>query len=1145
MELGLGDWTTSSSPEPAQLLVDFYIENAGSNQTVFSRALDFKSSTIGDWNHYHIAVPPNALDAYAGKTLGICFRGTSDLQSIDNVRLETWPTGLAEGTFSNDWNSTPDQVWPGPGYWGNRLHDWEVASNRINAVGASGSRDRRTLHRVGTSIRGDGKNFHLSVRTGLHSGSWNDSARTGFLIGSGFNLDWRASLLVHDAWGRDFGLFCGMRGNGAAVIEDYSNASTDPLGSIGVIPATLPANARIEFDAVGNAPNYDLTVSVYDGAALVSQATATVSSDRVLGSFGLLSHMGGGNSAFWFDDFTGTGGALEHQPDRQLAIVGAMHTLSRGILKLTAQMMPFDLTTTPKAFLDTWDGNAWNQVAISTIDTNVMSAYNATFRIDGWNDTVDTPYRVRMPLGGETFTWEGTVRKDPIEKPELVVCGLTGQRISSGSLQNEPRDWSPQHVWHPHVKPVGYIQKFHPDIIAATGDQIYEGQPTPADNSSAFARHHDYLGKWIMWLLQWRNLGRDVPMIVIPDDHDVYQGNLWGEGGVPAAKQEDGGYVKPAEWVKMVERTMVSNLPDSDPYNVEQPAPPIEQGIKTYFTGMVYGRIGIAVIEDRKFKTGKNSPPPENEQHLLGQRQHDFLDAWALDWSGQDLKFFVSQSPLANLHTHAGSGYGFSVNDKDTHGWPVHRRNEAWEHIRKSFSFQLAGDQHLATVALHGVDEPRDAGYSFTVPAFANFFPRCWDLVHNAGGTTGIVSPYKGDFFLNGNGLLPDGVTPNLTSDFPHHFNVLAAGNPEQYYQRTRGIDPPALHDRGAGYGIVRIEKATRKITFECWPRFADPDHPTTGSQYPDWPISISQFSNYGKTLTGFLPAVETGSENPVIIVTDEYTDETVYGLRIRGDRFLPPVFSNGTYRIDIYEGDAVTPTTTLTGQTVDTNTAHAIDLFDAPSMIVIGQTARLRWQVRGSESLFINQGVGDVSLLDAKGSGYVDVSPTSDTTYTLTSNGDLQSNTTVRVFNDRETWRTNHFTLAELADPQISGDDADPDVDGIDNWVEHLLGGDPRTASTAILPVSRQVELADSKRYAVHEYNELLPTGEAAYEFQAGNDLVGWETIIPPNVEEIARVPGVPGVPDRVTARQLPPFEDDVNPQRFYRLKLMDLRYR
>ena len=101
---------------------------------------------------------------------------------------------------------------------------------------------------------------------------------------------------------------------------------------------------------------------------------------------------------------------------------------------------------------------------------------------------MDSPYRVRLPLQDQTFTWEGTVRKDPVDKDELVICGLTGQRIASGNVQTNPRDWPPMHAWHPHVQPIRHIAKFHLDLIVGTGDQVYEGQPTPADNSSMVER---------------------------------------------------------------------------------------------------------------------------------------------------------------------------------------------------------------------------------------------------------------------------------------------------------------------------------------------------------------------------------------------------------------------------------------------------------------------------------------------------------------------------------------------------------------------------------------------------------------------------------------------------------------------------------
>jgi hypothetical protein len=40
--------------------------------------------------------------------------------------------------------------------------------------------------------------------------------------------------------------------------------------------------------------------------------------------------------------------------------------------------------------------------------------------------------------------------------------------------------------------------------------------------------------------------------------------------------------------------------------------------------------------------------------------------------------------------------------------------------------------------------------------------------------------------------------------------------------------------------------------------------------------------------------------------------------------------------------------------------------------------------------------------------------------------------------------WRADHFTAAELADPAVSGDDADPDGDGLNNLFEYAIGTDP-----------------------------------------------------------------------------------------------------
>jgi hypothetical protein len=1042
-----------------QIIAELYVDHSGSRLPVASRTYDFKTPVIGSWDHYHLAVPAGSLDAHAGKTIGVRFRSNNqasgNYQGFDNVRLDSWPASSPDGSFSDNWNSTPNQPWAGPGYWANRLQDWQVSANRVQCV--NGARERLTLHRPGTSIRGNGGDFSLSIRTGLNTGSNNSGSRAGFLLGGAPNVDWRGALLVHDGLGRDFGLFLGIAGDGKLHIEDYSTGAVTTL--VSATTAGFGQDTRLDLSATYNSSpgTYTLTLTAFNSSnTQIGTISTAVPSDRVLGAFGLLSHFGTGAATHWFDTFSGTGAALHPETDRHLAILGAMHTLSKGKLKLTAQLSPLDLTSNPTVALETWNGSSWVHRANAPIDnTDGLSSYTATFAIPGWSDTVDTSYRLRIAIGGTDFTWSGTIRRDPVDKEEIVVAMTTCQRINDGNMQSNGFDWSPAMLWQPHVESYGHIAKHTPDVLLAHGDQIYEGQPTSPDKTSATNRQLDYLYKWNLWVLQARDLTRNIPTVAIPDDHDVFQGNLWGEGGIGTTVQETGGYTEPASWVRMVERTQTSNLPDPDPYNPAQPAPPANTttGIKVYFTGMTYGRLGFAILEDRKFKTGTNSPPPVDQQQLLGERQHEFLRQWNKDWAGQDVKLVVSQSPLANFRTHASTGYTFSLNDKDTHGWPIHRRNEAWRLLRVSHMFQLAGDQHLATLAHHGADAPRDAGISFTAPAMANFFPRSFDPVHNTSGTTPTVSPYKGDYYFNGIGTLPDGVTPNRSASDPHHFAVLGAANSLEYYEKTSGIHPANYHDRGAGYGITRVNRTTREITFECWPIHADPEFPQTGGQFADWPQTVRQTDNDGREPTGYLPLIDTHwRPNPVVRIFDEATGELVNSLRIRGTRYRPPVYDNaGTYRVEIAYDDAPL-SETRTGQTASAAGSTAIRLFRAvqPS-IVQGTSSTLEWDIAApvSATLTINQGIGNVMSATVDGIGYLDVSPATDTTYTLTLNGTLTSQTTIRVFPGRAAWNALHFTPTELANPVLSGSTADPDGDGFTNDEEFQFQTNPRDSGS------------------------------------------------------------------------------------------------
>jgi alkaline phosphatase D len=1100
--------STPGIPDPptaadsVSIVADVYVDNLGTPLVMASRTFLLKSQREHQWNHYHFAIPAGTLDAFEGKVIGVRFRGTDDAEgifiSVDNVRLDWYPADSPDGSFSNNWDTAPNRVWPGAGYWGNRLHDWQVDKGRVNCI--LGNLARRTLHRVGTSLRGNGEDFTLSVRTGLHGGSVVTDSKAGILIGAGPNLDWRGSLLVHDGLGRDFGTFLGLNGNGAAVIDDLSTGAVNSVAS-GVTPAGgLRAASRLALQADYNASTgeYTLTIQSFDASnVLLSTATTKVPSDRVLGSFGLLSHPGsGGDARFWFDEFSGSGGALQPEPDRSLAIIGALHSLNRGVLKMTVQLPAVAIASTPPVTFETWNGDSWKILATALVDaTDNLSAYNATFEIDPWDDSRDTPYRVGVVVDGSTYYWEGTVRHDPVEKDEIVVVNTSCQRIADGSVQNDGIDWSPTMIWHPHTLAFDHIAKFQPDVLLALGDQIYEGQPTFKDTTSAFAQHHDYLYKWYLWMLEARDLAKDLPTISIPDDHDVYQGNLWGEGGIATSDQRTGGYESPPSWVRLVDRTQTSHMPAPDPYNPTQPAPSIAQGINVYFTELSYGEVGFAVLEDRKFKTGSlDYPLDPSEQVLLGQRQEDFLKAWSIDWIGQKVKCVVSQSPLGMIHTHAAEGYNFGLNDRDTHGWPAHRRKEAWELFRLSRSFQLAGDQHIGTLVHHGVDGPADAGYSFTSPAISNFFPRCWDPVHNTSGRTNAVSPYKGDFYLDGNGTLPSG-EPNLTSQFPGHIRVIGAANPLEYYNQTRNIDPPNLHDRSAGYGIVRIKKATRQITFEAWPLHADPEFPQSGSQFPDWPVTINQTDNDGRMPTGFLPVLDTLSEKtPVVSVYDETTGELVYSMRFPGNLVRPPVYDNvPTYRVDISYGDD--PVSEIRqNQTAFPGGPAAIHSFSAlHPAIITGDASTLQWNVEAVSTLTIDHGAGDVSRHTVNGVGHLLVSPTSDTIYTLTLNGILTRQATVRVFPTEASWLATHFPAGGM-----SGANDDPDGDSFTNAEEFQFQTDPNNARSIPILAS---EVAQASGTVTIDFTSAFPlrSDQCTLRVESSADLQNW-FILPSN---------------------------------------------
>ena len=550
---------------------------------------------------------------------------------------------------------------------------------------------------------------------------------------------------------------------------------------------------------------------------------------------------------------------LDVERDQVCAFV--VYTHDHGTLKLSAQMFPLkpDEPRVARLELKQPDGG-WLEVAQEKI---IELGWSAHFRIDNWDNSQNVAYRVRHAAQAK---FEGLIRKDPIDKQTIVVGNLS----CNSSRTPGPRP-----------RMLDNLKAIDPDFLFFAGDQSYH--------------HTEHTYGWLEFGMQFRDVLKDRPVVTIPDDHDVGQANIWGESGKKAASHQgtQGGFFYPPKYVNMVQRCQTWHLPD--PYD----ATPIKRGIGVYYTDLTIGGINFAILEDRKFKSGpagkipKMGPRPDHindpkydraavdlpELKLLGDRQLKFLNQWSQDWTGAEMKCVLSQTAFCGaVHLH-GSEDNRLLADLDSNAWPQSGRNKALTEIRRAWAPHLCGDQHLAVFVKHGIDQFGDGPFSFTSPAIVNtIYGRWWWPEDEKAGPNPVAQsplPWTGDY-LDGLG---------------NRISMMAYANPP---------DRTDAKQRGDGFGIVRFNKSTRKITFECWPRFADVSDGDQ-AQYPGWPITIDYRNNDGRKPVGHLPElVVSGVDRPVVQVIHDQSKEILYTIRATSNRFKPPIYSQGSHTVKI-----------------------------------------------------------------------------------------------------------------------------------------------------------------------------------------------------------------------------------------------------
>lgn len=825
------------------------------------------------------------------------------------ILLSCQPTSNSSD-FNSNWSLHPDieRPWAGGDYWLNPLQAWLQEDGQLKVIAAGGDRNAVLLTRKPKP----GQDFQMQVDIENLALDESENAWVGFQIG----LQGQFKELPDDAvHGR--GLSLGLTTKGQLFIGDSTH--TAQIESVDIQEFTL----KLEAVAKTN-NNYDLQLKLLQNDGSEQASLSRIVSDSWVDGLVALScsqilpqsanfstnrphfndvpelgKKGGGETRFAFSNWKFTG-ALEVLEDSSYGpILWAQYTLSDNILKMSAQLAP--IGNGPRAVELEVDGQE-----IARENCNAPGN-NALFRIENWESDKDHKYAILYTdAEGQQHRYTGQIPKNPNQE-QIKVASLS----------------CVDDVGFPHWDLTRNVAVHNADLYLFHGDQIYERVGGYGVERSSTL---DYLRKWYIWGWAFRDLIRNRPVVIIPDDHDVFHGNLWGEGGKRADvslgwgydSQDDGGYKEPPEFVNMVHRTQTGHLPD--PYDPT----PVLNDISVYYTNMNYGGLSLAILGDRQWKSApkymfpdaaiENGWPQNTawnpktdafhpDAQLLGPRQEAFLEDWVQDWAPKTVfKVVVSQSPFCNVATLPKDIYHDKyvpglprykpgeypeddrpVADFDSNGWPQNKRNKAINTIRKAFALHVTGDQHLGSTGQYGVVENGDGNYWISSPAVSNLWPRRWYPAERASTGRSEDDPrYVGDY--------EDG--------FGNKIRVKAIANP---YDLDR--KPDRIFDKAPGYSIITFNKSERTMELAVWPRWAAPNRDDGASQpFPGWPITIQQQDNFGKDIAGYLPPIEVDGEE-LIKLYDEQSEELIYAIRPPKGSFLAKVFDAYTsYRLERFK---------------------------------------------------------------------------------------------------------------------------------------------------------------------------------------------------------------------------------------------------
>jgi len=736
------------------------------------------------------------------------------------------------------WDKTPDRVWLGGEFWANPMEDWVVEDGWATcATTAAG----RNVHSLVQRIHDANGSFEMSVRVAGDAGL---KGGAGFRIGVRSEIDeYRSNCFAKN--GLDVGI---RRAKGERADEIFigkESSSTEGL------PTPYEVRLVLKGEPAGNRYRLKLSAFSPDGSQL-GTVSHMVNPEGVVGNVALVSQYtgpesrpGDGSGGYRFTDWRVGGDAFVRLPEQRFGpILWSMYSLSDSrsdegfVMKLSALTGPMGDGEQAVELMVQEEG-AWKTLGTAELDRD---AWTATFRIPNWDEKREVPFKL---VYNEKFTdgsespdeWTGTIKANPEGRP---------LRLGALTCQND--------YGFPYAPVSENLVKLDPDMLYFSGDQLYESHGgfgiirDPAGPAIL-----SYLRKYYQFGWSFREAMKDRPTLCLPDDHDVFQGNIWGEGGVPMKDIEGGasskgGYREPARMVNVVHKTNTAHHPD--PYETE----PCEQDISVYYGEVLYGGVGFAVLGDRQWKSGPERVEtglgradhvvdPDFDTttldldglDLLGERQEEFLQKWGDDWRGHSMKVLLSQTVFSGVATHHGKYDNYLKGDLDSGAWPQTPRDRAIDILRKSMALHINGDQHLTTLSQYGVDAQRDANWSFCTPAIAAGYPRWWRP-----DDVGMPHENRPAHGYDNTGEYLDG--------FGNKVYVYAVGNPEVGTEKNRY---DKAHQKGSGFGLVTIDSEEKEYILDSFRFLIDATDGKPANQFPGWPVTIRQAENRGENEIG------------------------------------------------------------------------------------------------------------------------------------------------------------------------------------------------------------------------------------------------------------------------------------------------------